>query len=59
MSTNLAQPRRRFFRYQQKRIHISIAVATARSSLKCAPGIAAQANAAHAQPIVAASMTFQ
>ena len=59
MRTNLAQPRRMFLRYQQNRTHISIEVATARSALRCAPGIAARAKAAHAQPIVARSIQFQ
>jgi hypothetical protein len=59
MSTNLAQPSRMFLRYQQNRTHISIEVATARSGLRRAPGIAARAKAAHAQPIVAASTQFQ
>ena len=59
MSTNLAHPRRRFFRYQQNRTHISIEVATARSALSGAPGIAARAKDAHAQNIVARSIQFQ
>ena len=44
MSTNFAQPRRMFLRYQQNRTHISIEVVTARSALRSAPGIAARAN---------------
>ena len=59
MSTNFAQPRRMFLRYQQNRTHISIEVATARSALRCAPGIAARAKEAHAQEIVARSIQFQ
>ena len=59
INTNVARLWLMFFRKPKSRSHRSIAVAAAWSVLRFVPGVAARANAAHAQPIVAASIQFQ